>query len=171
MYEEFKDIVGYENLYQISNKGRVKSLKFNKERILKPRDKNGYYKITLHKDGLKKECRIHQLVAVTFLNHTLCGNSIVVNHIDGDKTNNAVENLELISSAENTVDGLLRNKNIHINIKNNIKYIAIKQFEAYYTYDNEQILIGTFKSIRECVIAIESIDVILNIINAKNPIS
>lgn len=100
--EIWKDIKGYEGLYQVSDLGRVKSLKFKKQRILKPvLVGNGYYAVNLHKGGSQKSKTIHQLVAVTFLNHEPCGHEIVVDHIDNDKTNNKVENLQLITVRHN----------------------------------------------------------------------
>lgn len=101
--EIWKDIVGYENLYQVSNFGRVKSLarivsngagKRNiEERILKQRKWNKFYfQIKLSKNGKVKTHYVHKLVAVAFLENAC--NFPVVNHIDGNGLNNFVENLE-----------------------------------------------------------------------------
>ncbi len=100
--EIFKDIPGYESLYQVSNLGNVKSLKYYKERILKPSDNGyGYYTIKLYKEGKQKTIRIHILVAMAFLNHVPDGYKIVVDHINNDKLDNRVENLQLITQREN----------------------------------------------------------------------
>ena len=89
--EEFKDIIGYEGDYQVSNYGIVKSLKGKTERILKPhQNPQGYYQVSLSKDGKSSTFRIHKLVSVMFLNHTPCGYREVIDHIDGDNTNNMV---------------------------------------------------------------------------------
>lgn len=99
--EEFRIIEGFEN-YQISNYGNVKSLKFNKEKILKPRlDQNGYLYVGLRNNNKKSSKRIHKLIAITFLNHIPCGMELVVNHKDFNKQNNHVDNLEIISQRDN----------------------------------------------------------------------
>ena len=91
--EVWKDILGYEGLYKISDKGRVKSIGYKKERILKPgRDKYGYLLVSLCKNHKIKYCHIHRLVALTFILNP--NNLPQVNHKDEDKTNNRVENLE-----------------------------------------------------------------------------
>ncbi len=96
MIEIWKDIEGYEGLYQISNYGNVKSLgndKTRKERILKPaKDKDGYLMVGLCKQGERKYHKIHRLVAQEFFPNP--NNYPEVNHKDEDKTNNQVTNLE-----------------------------------------------------------------------------
>ena len=100
--EIWKDIVGYEDKYQISNQGNVKSIVYNKERILKPSvNTKGYYHITLRKENKSTTTKIHQLVAIAFLNHIPNGNKIVVDHINCDKLNNNIDNLQLITNREN----------------------------------------------------------------------
>ena len=91
--EAWKDVSGYEGLYQVSNQGRVKSFKQEKERILKPvRDTCGYLRVILCKNGKRKMCSIHRLVALTFIPNK--DNFTEVNHKDEIKTNNNIENLE-----------------------------------------------------------------------------
>jgi len=109
--EIWKDIKGYEGLYQISSLGRVNSLsrltnssnRLLSEKTLKPTtNRKGYLQISLSKDGYKrKTITIHQLVAIAFLNHTQCGMKTVVDHIDTNKKNNNIENLQLITNREN----------------------------------------------------------------------
>lgn len=96
--EVWKDIEGYEGLYQVSNKGRVKSLgngKSNnsKERTLKlTKNKDGYLKISLFKNGKIKSYLVHRLVATTFIPNP--DNLSEINHIDENKENNCANNLE-----------------------------------------------------------------------------
>lgn len=92
MEENFKDIAGYEGLYQISNLGNVRSLKFGKERILKTGDIKGYLVVGLCKEGVQKNHLVHRLVAEAFIDNP--NNLPEVNHKDEDKTNNHVTNLE-----------------------------------------------------------------------------
>jgi hypothetical protein len=112
MIEEiFKDIKGFENLYQVSNLGNIKSLpkKHNlrnghyyiqKEQILKPiKDNKGYFHIDLVKKRKHFKKLIHRLVAETFINNPRHYEQ--VNHKDGCKTNNCVENLEWCSCKDN----------------------------------------------------------------------
>lgn len=96
--EIWKDIEGYEDLYEVSDEGRVRNKKTG--RILKAgKDTGGYLYINLCKDGEPKPKSIHRLVAQSFIPNPL--NLSEVNHIDEDKTNNNVDNLEWISHQDN----------------------------------------------------------------------
>ena len=86
-------IKGFEGLYEVSDKGRVKSIGYGKERILKTGiDGNGYLMVCLCKNREKKMCKVHRLVAKTFIPNP--DNLPEVNHKDEDKENNSVQNLE-----------------------------------------------------------------------------
>lgn len=103
--ELFKDIRGYEGKYQISNLGKVKSLNYrnsNKEQVLTPKTHTkGYLKIDLWKDGKRKCCFIHRLVAEAFLENP---NKLPeVNHINCIRNDNRVENLEWVTTSENAL--------------------------------------------------------------------
>ena len=102
--EEWKDIKGYEHKYQISNYGNVKSLDYHRtgeSKLLSPvLKKTGYYQVNLYLNGQYCSKRIHKLVAEAFLENP--DNLPVVNHIDGDKTNNHVSNLEWCTISHNT---------------------------------------------------------------------
>lgn len=105
--EIWKDIKGYEGLYQVSNKGRVKSLgnnKTRKEKILslKPNNK-GYIRVTLYKNNIKKHFSVHRLVAEAFIPNP--DNLPQVNHIIDDfehRSDNRVENLEWCTAEYNS---------------------------------------------------------------------
>lgn len=115
--EEWKQIKDYENLYMVSNFGRVKRLRFingkynfKQERLLKPIiNKDGYVFVRLCKNGKIKNKRIHRLVANAFLGES----NLQVDHIDGNKQNNMLTNLEYVTPQENTIrawrNGLAKN--------------------------------------------------------------
>ena len=103
-------VKNYENLYEVSNQGRVKSIGYGKERILKPGiNTQGYLQVVLCKNGEKNNCVIHRLVAQTFIPNP--DNLPEVNHKDEDKTNNSVLNLEWCDRKSNCNYGN-RNKRI-----------------------------------------------------------
>lgn len=112
--EVWKDVKGYEGLYQVSNIGRVYSLP--KEWIVgngvrRRHDgiimrhtisRVGYKMVILVKDGKQKNRSIHQMVAESFLNHVSCGYKMVVDHINNDKLDNRVENLRIVTQRSNS---------------------------------------------------------------------
>ena len=134
MEEIWRDIEGYENIYQISNLGRIKSFKGH-EKILKPRkDGNGYLQVDLCKSGKIKKFLIHRLVAIAFILNPK--NKPCVNHIDGNKENNCIDNLEWCTVQEN---------NIHA-FKTNLKKPAYKPLIAINLTTGEEM---QFKSQKE----------------------
>ena len=102
MEEIWQDIEGYEG-YQVSNLGRVKSLgnnKTRKEKILKPAtNKKGYQYVNLYKNGKAKTFKVHRLVYAAFNGEIPPG--MEVNHINEVKTDNRLENLNLMTRKEN----------------------------------------------------------------------
>lgn len=121
MEEIWKDIEDYEGLYQVSNFGRIKSLKrtvmrrnnrqyTEKEKILNQyNNKKGYKYVCLCKEGKAKSIKTHRLVAETFIPNIF--NKEQVNHIDYDKANNIVTNLEWVTNKEN-YEHARKNQNI-----------------------------------------------------------
>ena len=111
MSEEWRDVVGYEGLYRVSDQGRVKSLERKnnygrtvKERFLKPiTDRYGYLIVCLCAGGKQKMFKVHRLVCQAF--HENPENKLCVNHIDENKTNNAASNLEWSTYEENNNHG------------------------------------------------------------------
>jgi hypothetical protein len=114
MKEIWKGIPGYENEYQVSNKGNVKSLgravnfmsrtRHTKDRILKQSatKTQPYPLVVLQKNGVRKAFKVHQLMAMVFLGHKPNGHTIVVDHINNIKTDNRIENLQLVTARKNS---------------------------------------------------------------------
>lgn len=113
--EEWRPIAGYEGEYEVSNYGRVRSCGFiqtaaNGRRILmRPRlltqqmTKDGYFRVEISKQGKQKRFAVHRLVADAFIPNP--DSKPQVNHIDSNRGNNRVENLEWVTSSENTIHG------------------------------------------------------------------
>lgn len=126
MVEVWKDIIGYEGYYQVSDCGRVRSCErivkdskctrvFN-GKILNPTESNGkqpYYYVSLSKSGKTRKKMVHVLVAIAFIPNP--ENKPQVNHKDGNPQNNHADNLEWVTNAENTqhaYDKHLRQKRV-----------------------------------------------------------
>ena len=104
MDEVWKDVLGFEGKYQVSNIGRCRSLLFGRTRMKKPCDRgSGYQTIKFHEDGKSKHWQLHRAVAEAFIRPILSGE--VVNHKDMNPSNNNVENLEIVSVRENVNHG------------------------------------------------------------------
>ena len=101
MEELWKDVVGYEGLYQVSNLGRVKRIKT--QHILSPAISYGYHRVNLSKKGKCKMFQVHRLVAFAFIPNP--ENYPCINHKDEVKNNNHVENLEWCTQKYNNSYG------------------------------------------------------------------
>jgi hypothetical protein len=163
--EVFKDIPGYEGLYQVSNLGNVKSLpkkwiagngtvRNSNSKILKPGiDSSGYYSVGLSLNFKSKTINIHKLVAITFLNYIPSNNEkLVVDHIDNNKLNNCLKNLQLITHRENCSKGKL------LKIKTSkytgvIYHIQCKKWISRIQINKKNIHIGLFKTEEEAHLA------------------
>lgn len=148
--EIWKDIIGYEGLYKVSNLGRVKSLEkkikyrggkqaVRKEKIMSLSDRVGYLSLILVKDGKKSVKKAHRLVAEAFLEKE--EGRPWVNHKDGDTYNNNLENLEWCSPSENAIHAIetglwnTKRKTVLTNIETGevLKFDSRKQASMFLT--------------------------------------
>ena len=119
--EIWKDITGYEGYYQVSNKGRIRSvdrtvigrggMKMFRKSLIKGiyTDKLGYYHVGLSKEGVLKRHLVHRLIALHFIPNP--DNKRCINHIDHNPSNNELSNLEWCTHSENTIHSWDNNKN------------------------------------------------------------
>ena len=145
--EIWKDIKGYEGSYQISNLGRVKSLvrlHVKKEVILTNTcDSNGYKMTTLTVNGFELKTSIHRLIAIAFIGNP--HNKPQVNHINGIKTDNRIENLEWATSKENinhAWDTGLTKRRLGKNSPNHKQIIDISNNEIYSSVKDAANIVG-----------------------------
>jgi len=138
--EIWKDIVGYDQ-YQVSNYGRVKTTAnaaTRKERILKPlKHPRGYFRVALWKDNKSKFFFIHRLVAEYFISNP--ENKPTINHIDGDKSNNHIDNLEWTTYREN-MNHAIDNKISACGERNGrskLNWVQIEEIRSSYLTSNE----------------------------------
>lgn len=133
--EEWAQIKGYEGVYEVSNLGRVASIRGGKRKILKPSKPTGYFQVVLSKNNSKRTYRVHRLVAEAFIPNP--ENLPVINHIDEVKTNNFVENLEWCTVKYNTNYGTGLSRSVDGRSKEVV------------AYDQSGNIIHRFKSIKE----------------------
>ena len=138
--EEWRDIKDYEGLYQVSNMGRVRSIRNGKIRIFKIAEKYlSYYAVHFRENGINKMFKVHRLVAQAFIPNP--ENKPCVNHIDGNKWNNRADNLEWVDQSENNLHairiGLRKYDQPHIKARKltpeDVRFIR----ENYKPYDKE----------------------------------
>ena len=142
MKEIWKDIPNYEGYYQVSNLGNVKSIIFNREKLLKKCiNSSGYCLVVLYNNKKRKIFYAHQLVAIAFLNHNPNKFEKVVNHKNFNKLDNRVENLEIVSNRENSN---------HKHIKSSSSYTGVhwdsrkKKWTSTIYINNKKVFLGLF---------------------------
>lgn len=175
--EIWKEIPGYEGFYEVSNLGRVKSM----DRVVKhPRGgpklikgsirkngkhKHGYPQVILSKYSIRKIFQIHQLVAITFLNHIRNGYELVVDHIDNDPSNNRLNNLQVITQRENSN----KNKSKKTDFDGVSK--KGKNFQSRVEFNGKRVQLGTFTTAEEASLyyqnAVKAIESGSDIVTAK----
>lgn len=141
--KNWKPVVGYEGLYEVSFSGEVRGVKRqgSSGAILRPgKRKDGYLQVHLRKGGKGKPWLVHRIVALAFLNEVEGKN--YVNHIDGNRSNNAVENLEWCTAQENTQhshDVLKKNTRSVLCVETNTIYPSIRNAARSIDYDDATI--------------------------------
>lgn len=150
--EIWKAITGYEGIYEVSTFGRVKSLSrkvcnhqgchISKEIFLRSNiNTNGYLQVVLIKDKCRKHIKVHKLIAIEFLNHKPCGFKLVVDHIDNNRLNNMLENLQLITARENASKDRKGGTSKYIGVS---FYKSRNKWVSYIKVKNIQIFLGRF---------------------------
>lgn len=158
--EIWKSVLGFECVYEVSNLGRVKSitrLKSNnktlKGRILNPTIiKNEYLRVVLAFDNVKKTKLVHVIVAESFLDYIPNKGIICVDHIDNDKKNNKLSNLQIISTQENNVKDRKSNTGL-----NYIYYSNSKRYIVQNPNVKEKRYVGSFKNLEDAEVKLKEI--------------
>ena len=142
--EIWKIITDYEN-YSVSNLGNVRNdgRCKNKKNII---NKNGYSTISLYKNGIKKTCYIHRLVALAFLENP--DSKKQVDHIDNNRNNNNVSNLRWATVSENIRNSLIKSNNT-TGIKGVYFNKNVKKFHSRISIDGKNCHLGLFDTIEE----------------------
>jgi len=168
MKEIWKDIKGYEGYYQVSNLGEVRSLdrtilltrygeetSHKKGRILKSSlNGYGYLVLRLNKDGRGKTIKVHHLVWDTFGGKPRNGHKLQVDHIDENKINNRVDNLQLLSHRANLSKGKAKFRDLPTGVW---WYSQQKKYASQIQINKKQIHVGYFNNPQEASKAYQKI--------------
>ena len=144
----WKDIKGFEGLYKVSEKGSIYSIPRpgTKGGILKYKDDGEYYRVLLYKDGVGKQFLVHRILMETFIPNPL--KKTQVNHIDGDKTNNDLNNLEWVTRSENQLHAYAAGlQKVNIAEAHKVRHEQTKRKVMQLSMDGKEL--KTFNSIKE----------------------
>lgn len=172
--EIWKPVIGYEGIYEVSSKGRVKSLartviKSNgtpqkcKERILSAGlNSSGYAMVRLCKERKAKTYGVHLLVAEAFLGHKPCGYTMVIDHINEVSSDNNLSNLRVIPQRENCHRSVSRSRGLPRGVSKSTH--KEKPFVARIGIKNKELFLGRFATSNEASAAYESAKLVQNTI-------
>ena len=147
--ENYRDIPGYEGTYQVSDTGNVKIIKTGK---LKKAYLVGTGYLQTELNNPKKKFKIHQLVAMAFLGHKPDGTqNVVVDHINGNKVDNRVENLQLTTTRHNTSKAVTRDLPTGV-----FKRMNWEKYTSQYWHDGKVHYLGSFSTVEEASIAYQN---------------
>ncbi|CAB5223741.1 HNH nuclease [uncultured Caudovirales phage] len=142
MQEIWKEVPGFPK-YQVSSLGIVKSFKRNQVRILKQRmSSSGYLNVILCDKGKIKGFTVHSLVAMSFLNHIPCRQKLVIDHINDNKLDNRVENLQIVTTRYNVFKTQGKNTSIFKGVSWSNQY---KKWRADIMINKKQKYLGAYE--------------------------
>jgi hypothetical protein len=148
--EIWKPIPNYEGLYVINNFGRIIKLpiifqgKLQKEKYVSlMQDNSGYHRVCLTKNGCSKNTHVHVLMAITFLDFKPNGHEKVIDHIDNNKLNNSISNLQIITHREN----ISKDRNTKSGLTG--VYKSHKKYMATITINKKRYYLGVFETKEE----------------------
>jgi hypothetical protein len=146
MQEEYKLIKDFEN-YEISNFGNIRNITTGKMKKT-PIDMNGYYSVKLSKNNKSKNCKLHRLIAETFILNP--DNKECVDHIDRNKLNNTLTNLRWATKSENCINKKVMSNNTS-SVSGVCYYAKLKKWRVNIIITGKQKHIGYYKDFDEAV--------------------
>lgn len=145
--EEWRGVVGYEGKYQVSDRGNVRSMNYNRKGICKnlkaAPTRGGYLAVCLSEDANSETRKVHQLEAESFLDHVPCGYKLVIEHKDRNRKNNNLTNLEIITQRQNS------NKK---HLKSSSEFVGVswikksKKWQSTISIKGKNVNLGRFKN-------------------------